>query len=40
LGVLLALCITLSVMAAVEVARSGKRIAVVVLMGVILFAIG
>jgi len=39
LPVLLSLCIALSVMAAVEVARSGTRMSVMVLMGLILFAI-
>ncbi len=39
LSVLLALCIALSVMAAVEVARFGTRMSVMVLMGVVLFAI-
>ena len=37
--VLLGICLALSVMAAVEVARSGTRMSVMVLMGVILFAI-
>lgn len=37
--VLLALCIALSAMAGVEVARSGTRMSVMVLMGIILFAI-
>ncbi|MFU8865362.1 MAG: hypothetical protein ACNA7O_15735 [Rhodobacterales bacterium] len=39
LPVLLALCISLSALAAVEVARSGTRVAVMALMGIILFAI-
>jgi hypothetical protein len=39
LPVVLALCIALSVVAAVEVARVGTRISVMVLLGVVLFAI-
>jgi len=39
LPVLLALCMTLSALAAVEGARSGTRVSVMALMGVILFAI-
>jgi len=39
LPMLLALCMTLSALAAVEVARSGTRVSVMVLMGVILFAV-
>lgn len=38
-SVLLALCIAISVMAGVEVARTGTRMSVMMLMGVILFAI-
>jgi len=39
LQVLLAICITLAALAAIEVAWSGTRVAIMVLMGVILFAI-
>lgn len=39
LPALLAICITLSAIAAVEAARSGTRMSVMVLMGIILFAI-
>lgn len=39
LPVVLALCLGLSVLAAVEVARAGTRISVMVLMGLVLFAI-